>query len=178
MNKDQIFQEVRQLFVSWYGEHLADKGACLYWTQCGMRVFKKHGRRAVLQAGTMLWQVLNDITIPEVPTHFGYQWDPCDEFSQEQMKRGLLPEIHIWIALPDENQIVDFSTGSFKKLCMEQHGLPWETPDPPEYFWGSPEELAQLGQIAYWPNRQAIDFAWRFILEKFYDRSEVREVCA
>jgi hypothetical protein len=170
-HKEAIYNEARDLFNEWYGEGagrdakaFSDQGACMYWAHCGMNILIRHGYRAVLQAGTMMWQVKEQSAAGD--THFGYEWSPHEKFSQEQLALGNLPEMHMWIALPDRNEIVDFSTGSLKKICEERHGLKWEMPDPPQFVWCQPEELRQYGLIAYWPNLHAIGFAWNFIIKK------------
>jgi len=65
-----------------------------------------------------------------------------------------LPEIHVWVGLPDSGEIVDFSTSTFKKLAIERHGLRWSGPDPPKFLWGIPPS----GTI-YRPHREATLFA-------------------
>ena len=44
------------------------------------------------------------------PTHFSYEWSPWREESQAALKLGLLPEIHVWVGLPDQNELLDFAT--------------------------------------------------------------------
>lgn len=163
MNKQAIYDEARALLVDWYGAALAEQGACLYWTQVTMRTLAAHGERPVLQAGDMLWPVVEPHADDGArPTHFGYQWSPEEPFSQDALARGELPEVHIWCALPDRGEIVDFSTGSFKRLCRERHGLPWETEDPPLYLWA--KEPPPL--VLYQPVVEAVRFVWGFILAK------------
>jgi hypothetical protein len=74
--------------------------------------------------------------------------------------------------LPDEGaKIVDFSTGAFKLLTENNHGLTWETEDPPPYVFGRPPEGA-----VYRPRWDAIKFVWRLILEKMAKKPELLEL--
>lgn len=135
MNKDEIYKEARALLLKWYGEKmLAEPGACLYWTQVAMNILHNRGERVVFQAGTMLWTC----TKPDLA--FGYEWTPDEPFSREALAVGQLPEVHMWCALPDRNEIIDFSTSGFKRIAQEQHGFNWDTPDPPLYLWGWPPQ--------------------------------------
>lgn len=159
LDKPAIYQEAKALFIDWYGQDIAEQGACLYWTQCAMKTLDAHGERVLLQAGDMLWPCAIDRG--NNGTHFGYEWTPDNPFSVEQMCNGNLPEVHIWCALPDRNEIVDFSTAGFKTLVKERHGLPWEMPDPPLYLWGIPPQ-----NVLYRANLEAIRFVWQFIIRK------------
>jgi hypothetical protein len=79
----------------------------------------------------------------------------------DAVARGLLPEVHVWCALPTENCIVDFSTGYLPKIAKERHGFTWHTDQPPEYIFGEP-----AGDAFYRPLVPAIRYVWGFILEK------------
>jgi hypothetical protein len=156
MNKDEIYQQARALLVEWYGEKMLETpGACLYWTQVAMKILNKHGERVIFQAGTMLWTC----TLPNYA--FGYEWTPEEPFSQEAIAQGLIPEVHMWAALPDRNEIVDFSTHGFKRIATEQYGLSWETTDPPLYLWGAPPE-----GVLYRPIAEATIYMMKWIIRK------------
>ena len=161
MNKEELYQEARALMLKWYGQQMIDTpGACLYWTQVAMNILHRRGERVIFQAGTMLWPCLND-DHGDRPTHFGYEWTPDEPFSKQALAMGQLPEVHMWAALPDRGEIVDFSTAGFKRIAKEHHGLPWETPDPPLYIWGQPPE-----RTLYKPIKEAIVFMLRWIVRK------------
>jgi hypothetical protein len=38
--------------------------------------------------------------------------------------------MHVWVGLPDSGELVDFSTGAFRKLAQERFGLRWLSLDP------------------------------------------------
>jgi hypothetical protein len=60
--------------------------------------------------------------------------------------------MHVWVGLPDSSELVDFSTGTFRKLAQERFGLRWLGPDPPAFIWGVPPD----GTI-YEPHKEAAD---------------------
>lgn len=166
IDKTAIYNEAKQLLADWYpGAGIGARGDCLYWTQAGMNILLKHGKRPVLQAGDMLWPCAVDTGSNN--THFGYEWSPHCPFSMEKVRQGLLPEVHIWIALPDDGELIDFSTGYFKKIATE-NGLEWNLPDPPLFVWGVPPSNTR-----YRPHIPAIDFVWRFIICNCIDREEI-----
>jgi len=71
------------------------------------------------------------------------------------LKLGMLPEIHVWVGLPDSNQLLDFST----KLLPDQaalEGLKWKTAIPPDFLWCGPSQLPD--GVIYKPNIDAIGF--------------------
>lgn len=155
---DQLYARAMALLVEWYGPNMATAGGCLYINQVTMKALKDDGRRAVLQAGSVYWPMRRDAL---GPVHFGYEFDLSQPFSVEAVQNGLLPEVHIWAALPDEGAIVDFSTGAFKRLAVERHGLEWEEAEPLRYVWGRPP-----AGVIYRPQLEAIRYVWRFIAEK------------
>jgi hypothetical protein len=83
----------------------------IFLVMAGVGILISSGHRAILQVGSMSWHILpSDQDNGNKPTHFSYEWSPWRPESQVALKLGLLPEIHIWIGLPDENELVDFST--------------------------------------------------------------------
>jgi hypothetical protein len=58
--RQSIFEDARATMREWYGEHLAEQGACLYWNQCAMRELAMRGHQPLLQAGDMLWRIIPD----------------------------------------------------------------------------------------------------------------------
>jgi hypothetical protein len=164
--KQEIYERAMRTFTEWYGERkMLDSGACLYLNQVAMREIALTGERVILQAGTMLWRIVpNSADDGRLATHFGYQFGLDEPFSQAAMAEGGLPEIHIWCALPDYRELVDFSTGYLPQVAKKQHGYTWWTEAPPAYVWGRPPADA-----FYEPSREAIRFAWNFIMGKLVD---------
>lgn len=145
-----------------YGESMALQGACLYLNQAAMRELALRGHRVVLQAGDMHWRMVDDAHDDgRSATHFGYEFDLSQPFSQGALARGLFPECHVWAALPEERCIVDFSTAYLSTVARTRHGYVWTAPEPPLYVFGGIPEGA-----VYVPKVEAIKFVWRFIAEK------------
>lgn len=157
-DKQAIFEEAKALLDEWYPDIPREDGCCLYWNQVAMRTLLVHGYKPVMQAGSMHWKI-NHNPDPNVADTFGYEWSPDTHLSQSQIYNGLLPEVHIWAALPETGELIDFSTGSIKAVATERFGFIWDREDPPEFVWGAPPP----GTV-YMPNRQAIAFVWRFIM--------------
>jgi hypothetical protein len=94
------------------------------------------------------------------PTHSSYEWSPWRSESRAALRLGLLPEIQIWIGLPDENELVDFSTKGPPQQAGKD-GLVWRTEQPPDFLWCGPSDLPE--GVIYRPDMEAITFALNFI---------------
>ena len=137
LEKRQLYEKARLQLQEWYGAEQADLGSCLYWGQVTMKILTQAGLRPVLQAGTMQWRMVPPALDDGIsPTHFSYVWTPGSPESRADVAAGHLPEMHVWVGLPDSSELVDFSTGTFRKLAQERFGLRWLGPDPPAFIWG------------------------------------------
>src|SRR5512146_2252220 len=115
--KADIYRAARETFLDWYGDKLGQKAACLYWNQVAMRELTLRGHRPLLQAGTLLWRMIPAARDNGIcATHFGYEYTPNHPFSVRAVREGHLPEVHIWAGLPEENCLVDFSTGGLMRV--------------------------------------------------------------
>jgi hypothetical protein len=131
-------------------------GSCLYWTLTGMGTLLSLGYRAIIQAGSMSWPIVPaHLDDGMQPTHFSYEWSPWREESQAALKLGLLPEIHIWIALPDVKELVDFSTKWLPRQAAREGSI-WGTAPPPDFLWCGVEDLP--AGVVYKPDMEAIQF--------------------
>jgi len=159
--RQQVHAAVLRRYREWYGTDHMQRGSCLYWTLTGLVILRGLGFRALLQAGSMSWPILfADQDDGTSPTHFSYEWSPWREESQAALKLGLLPEIHMWIGLPDQNELIDFSTKWLPQQAA-QEGLVWRTEPPPDFLWCGPADLP--AGVIYQPNMEAIQFALNFI---------------
>ena len=157
----QVHAAVVSRYQQWYGQEHMEKGSCLYWTLTGMGILKSLGYRVLLQAGSLSWPILPpDLDDGKQPTHFSYEWSPWRPESQAALILGLLPEIHLWIGLPDENELVDFSTKYLPQQAA-QEGLIWKTQSPPDFLWCGPSDLPE--GVIYRADMEAIRFALNFI---------------
>ena len=153
--KLEIYRAVSNRYRQWYAGQ-AEDGRCLYWSLALMGVLLQRGYRALIQAGSMSWPIVPpDQDDGKASTHFSYEWSPWREESQAALKLGLLPEIHVWVGLPDQNELVDFSTKGFPQQAAKE-GLVWRTPRPPDFLWCGPSDLPE--GVIYRPNMDAIGF--------------------
>jgi hypothetical protein len=153
--KWEIYQAVSSRYRAWYGDQEVG-GRCLYWSLALMGVLLERGYRALIQAGSLSWPiVLPGHDDGKSPTQFSYEWSPWREESQAALKLGLLPEIHVWVGLPDRNELLDFSTKYLPEQAAKE-GLVWRTPQPPDFLWCGPSELPE--GVIYKPDLAAIAF--------------------
>jgi hypothetical protein len=136
--KERIYNETLRQYIDWYGAEHGANGSCLYWSLTAGLVLQRHGIRSILQAGTMLWPMAEDTGTNE--THFGYQWDPTDIGSQAALEVGAMPEIHIWIVLPETQEIIDFSVRHLPRLAALD-GKTWTKETPPDFLWVKKEQM-------------------------------------
>lgn len=160
MNRDRIFRYARKWLEVNNPDALNNHGACLHWTTAGIMAFHVLTRHiAIVQAGTCYWPRLPIYQIEsdadKDPNHqYGFKWN--GEYTPEdihQMMLGNLPEMHIWIALPELKEIVDFSVHGFPDHCKQYLGLDWPGPKPPKYFWAAAGEIHHY--VNYEPNQLA-----------------------
>lgn len=155
--KGEIYRIVCERFDKWYPTAAQHPGGqCVRWACTLMGVALERGLRPKIQAGSMSWPIVTPEQDDGVsPTHFSYEWSPGSPESLMQLATGGLPEMHVWVALPDQNEILDFSTKSFPEEA-KRHGLVWRTPPPPDYLWCRAGE--QPPRVHYKPDLQAIAF--------------------
>jgi hypothetical protein len=132
-------------------------GLCLYYAKETIAILARHGYKAIIQAGSLQWPCLR----PEdddgiISTHFAYMWSPGDPISALSVALGNLPEIHCWVGLLEEQEIVDFSIRHLKKAAAV-HGVRWTAADPPPYLWCPVNEIPD--DVRYIPNREASMYA-------------------
>jgi hypothetical protein len=158
--KLEIYRATSNRYRQWYADQAEQGGRCFYWSLTLMGVLLQNGYRALIQAGSMSWPIVPPSQDDgKTATHFSYEWSPWREESQAALKLGLLPEIHVWVGLPDNNELLDFTT-KFLPHQAAHEGLAWRTPLPPEFLWCGPAELPD--GVIYKPNLGAI----AFILER------------
>jgi hypothetical protein len=132
-------------------------GLCLYYAKETIAVLARHGRKAVIQAGSLQWPCLrpgDDDGV--VSTHFAYMWSPNNITSAFSVALGNLPEMHCWVGLLEEQEIVDFSVRHLKTAAAAL-GVSWTAANPPPYLWCSVGDIPD--DIWYIPNREASLYA-------------------
>jgi hypothetical protein len=162
--KEEIYNLTFERFKShkvWGAEFedMPDFGRCIPWTVCGIEILRERGFNPVIQAGSLQWPMVSPENDDGVRmTHLAYMWTPDEPLSQLALAHGRLPEMHVWIGLPDRVEFVDFSTGALRKWA-DASGLEWTAPDPPKFFWSN----QLLPGVRYVTSRQAISCALAFI---------------
>jgi hypothetical protein len=134
---------------------------CLDWSRMLLkRLRAESGVRAVIQAGSFSWPIVpEDLDDGVSPTHFSYVWEPESTVSRQRFRDGLIPEMHIWVGLPETQEIVDLTTCFLPELVV-QAGLKWRTPAPPPFLWVTQDELPE--RVLYKPDKLAIALALHF----------------
>ena len=70
-----------------------------------------------------------------VHTHFSYEWEPDSAATNQAMLDDRMPEMHVWVGLPDKQIIIDLTTRFLPAQCRQTAGLEWLAPPPPDYLW-------------------------------------------
>lgn len=170
--KDTIFEEIKALLRD---VDVPIVGSCLHRTIVGLHVLGKHEDipRVVIQAGSMSWpRIKPEEDDGKCNTHFSYQF----EATNEQLKAKLdvaaankhrrdfflaLPEIHVWLGIPETQELIDFSTENLPSTCCFTLGETWTAPKPPPYLWTDNEGMP-LG-VHYKANMYATSFIYTLI---------------
>lgn len=121
------------------GRRLA--AACLYWAgyTCTYLTRRYHVR-TILQAGTMEWPcTAEDDGLS--PTHFSYVYEPESNLTKVMLAADLMPEMHVWAAIPSRNEIIDLTTRFLVSQARHRANIAWTAPAPPDFLWARAEEL-------------------------------------
>ena len=153
-----VAAEARQLLRRWETAH---PGNCLWSGAAAVTTCRVYGLRAVLQAGTAFWQ--RTASMDFTTNAFGYQWWGLQHpQTRERLREGLLPEMHVWAALPSCGELVDVAAGDFPAQCQRLIGQPWELPSPPDVLWASAKTMPR--EADYRPDLEAIAAALTLLL--------------
>lgn len=156
VNKSELYAEVVKRVAAFAPPDAAPTALCFYYSAFGIEALREAGLRAVLQAGTASWpRIRPDQDDGVVMTHFSYLWSPNEIQSRLAVAQGAMPEMHVWIALPDTGELVDFTTAFWPTQAKLLTGMDWPGDQPPTYFWG--KELPK--GVQYKPVRDAVTFA-------------------
>lgn len=154
IEKDAIVARARRNFERRFRSSNHHK-SCLHLSVAMCRALLDEGERAILQAGTCMWpRVQPDQDDGVSSTHFSYVWSPDEPASIMAIMAGNLPEMHVWVARPDANEIIDITTGTLP-IHARECGMDWPGDPPPDYLWDS-----QLPDgVVYSPEINAIGYA-------------------
>lgn len=141
--QDNIQRETLKIYGKLCKKEADQRKQCLRWALAGMLAANEWGFRTCINAGSASWK-LNDLPAP-MSTHFSYHWQGLSRRTIDKLflNRGVLPEIHCWVAFPDEGVIYDPTTKFIEDLAkdhgiMHKHKLPewtWVTADDMPDGW-------------------------------------------
>jgi len=170
--KRKILKEAEKIFRRKYAKKCGSlspgrAGMCPYWALAVIEAAGKHGKRLVLQAGSMQWRIVPPHLDDGVSANaFAYMWSPNEPASRRAIQMGALPEVHVWAADPETKEIIDLSTRDFKRIAENQFGLKWGTKPPPPYLWVNQEEYMAMPDPTYSSDRQATMFVLGLLRKK------------
>jgi hypothetical protein len=166
-HKDKIVEQARKWIDNSPHRDTAHR-SCLVTAAILCEVVKLTTRtRALVQAGSCQWpRIPKDQDDGKVDTHFAYMWEWNDDtisrvttaIEDAKAHRNVtLPEVHCWVALPDRGEIIDITTRYWPKQAMDLQGLDWPGVKPPDYFWGTFEQMPE--DVRYVADEKACYFA-------------------
>lgn len=161
-NRSKVIREIERQVSK-----LDDRpGLCLYYAHHALSILHRHGYRATIQAGSLQWPRIKPEEDDGVSnTHFAYMWTPGAYESAMSVMMGNLPEMHCWVGIVDQQEIVDFTTRHLKTAASAL-GMAWTAPDPPRYLWCPAKETPHW--VCYAPNRDASIYAG-LLLKRLFD---------
>ncbi len=140
----EIVKEAERIFKEKYAQERLNAvggGSCVFWALATLEAGKKFGKNFIIQAGSLQWQyVPNHLDDGVSSTHFSYMWDPTNPLSRRALRMGMLPEVHVWVADPEAQEIIDLSTRGLKEQARNMGVTNWHTASPPRYFWVTLDE--------------------------------------
>jgi hypothetical protein len=165
--KKELVAEIEALADDWFRRCMPEidrSASCFYWAVLTHTKLKEKGFRSLVCGGTATWPRI-DLKMDDgkIDTHFTYLFEPDSRQTKKRLKRDRLPEMHMWVQLPDEQEIVDLTTRYLKVQCERRGRLKWLAADPPAYLWCRLEELPQ--GVHYDPSAAAIPIIRKLIYE-------------
>jgi hypothetical protein len=159
-DRPALYRRVRQRVWPHRADASGQGGICLFWAGQLLLELHRLGVRATPQAGKAYWPRLHleHCGGPDPDEAFGFEGNLDSPASRAALADGDLPEIHVWVGLPDSQELLDFSTGDWPGLCQQFLGKDWPGPKPPRYFWASASQGLPAG-VCYLPSEAAIAFA-------------------
>lgn len=155
--KKRIVAEIRARMRSFYlGNHI--EAACLYWAGivCD-ELWSRYHVRTILQAGTMEWPCAAESSDEHAPTHFGYVWEADSSVTRAMIAQDLMPEMHVWAAIPSRNEIVDVTTCFLIHQAKHRACIDWTAAPPPEFLWVLADQIPH--GVIYHPDYEATKLA-------------------
>ncbi len=159
VNKARIVRDIRDSLIRKYPSINMARN-CVFAALHTIQILRAEGIAAIPQAGDMSWLFTDPQYDDGVsPTHFSFQWSPHELKSIIAVSQGNLPEIHVWAAIVETQEIVDINTCYIPQLLKED--LPqcqWTAKQPPDFLWGDTHVVAKYKAI-YTPHHDATIYA-------------------
>ncbi len=156
--KRRIVKKVRDGMVRFYrGPRL--EAACLYWAgYTAACLSRRYQLRAIIQAGTTEWPCVKHDDGVSI-THFGYVYEADSNMTRVMLASDLMPEMHVWAAIPSRNEIIDLTTRYLVDQAKHRANITWSAPAPPDFIWSPADELPP--GVIYRPDPSATLWALR-----------------
>ena len=129
---------------------------CWRWATLACMTLRMAGCRAIMQAGSARFPMYARADAPDTEsTHFSYEWELSPR-TLDRVRCRLLPEMHVWCALPDLGAVVDCTVG-FQQANALAMGIErkW-TSKLPDIFIGGAEAAGDLW-LSYVADQAAIE---------------------
>jgi len=138
--------------------------SCIWYAHETVRELDRQGTRAVLQAGTASWMLIPPEKDDGIsPTHYTYECEIDRHSLMYMMATGILPEMHVWAAIPTTNEVIDLTTKYVPDLAKSL-GLKCHV-EFPDYVWEDVKSLSKKGMF-YKPTMAATQLAMHLIMER------------
>jgi hypothetical protein len=163
--RDALVRTIRKEMEQWHtSQPEKDKASigayCLWWAYHTVKVLKRAGIDAQLQAGTAYWSIVTPAQDDGVsPNQFGYKFE-SNSTTMLRLVQGVLPEMHVWAAVAKDSTIIDVTTKYWPERCKLLIGQEWLAPKPPDYLWA---KGALPDGAIYQPDVQAIQLAYQIL---------------
>lgn len=163
--RDFIYRQVSDAAFRKWGPDIANGSMCFQWMECGLVYLRSQNVRAIPACGNAAFQLCEIKDGETRETHLSFEWQGDAENARAVPVKGEpLPEMHCYIWLPNEKQIVDFSTKYLPRFA-EKIGFTFDPGfEPPDYHWGDPNRLAP--RAIYIPNIDATKLAMQFMRQQ------------
>ena len=80
------------------------------------------GVRSFVQGGSCGWPRIPNAAPDDEAACMAYAWEPDSPTTRKSLERGLLPEIHAWVGIPETMEIVDVTTAYWPARMKRDFG--------------------------------------------------------
>lgn len=138
--RDEVVRRATELMMTEYDALPSGRGPlshyCLLWARNTILALEEFKLPGQIQAGSAFWRCVREEDDDGVEVNqVGYKFQ-MNEKSIMEFALGLLPEMHVWVAVVqgEQKELIDLTPPFFKDRCREFGGR-WTMPNPPAYLW-------------------------------------------